>query len=101
MEYYGIKTLDEDFPEIPDALRAYIKIKSLEREYKRLYRFKNKAEKYYLSPVELFARFIECFFIDKSFAYKFAPFTYKRFFELLNLGYYGKLKELFYLAGII
>lgn len=99
-KFYSIKTLDQDFPEIPEFLRAYIRLKSKEREYQKFYRFKNKAEKYYKKPTELFARFVEGIFIDKDKIYELAPAAYTRFAELLNQNYYGNLKKLFELANI-
>lgn len=97
---YSIRNIDSDFPDIPEYIRTYIKLKHFERKYKRLYRMKNKAQKYYRKPTELFARFIEGLFIDKALTEKTAPVTYSRFIELLNQGYYGNLKELFHLAGL-
>jgi len=97
---YSIKTIDVDFPDIPDSIKTYIKLKSCERRYKRLYRAKAKAEKYYNKPTELFARFIEGLFIDRQKIAEIAPFTYFRFNVLLNNCYYGNLKELFVLAGL-
>jgi hypothetical protein len=95
---YSVDSLDRDFPEIPSALKVYIRFKSLEREYKRLYRRKNKAEKYYKKPTELFARFVEGIFLNAEEVKGLAPFCYCRFKELLLCGYYGKLRELFELA---
>ena len=99
-DFYSIKNLDKDFPEIPEPLRAYIKFRSKDREYKRLYRLKNKADRYYKKPTELFARFIECVFNDPDKVLELAPITYGRFKGLLNQNYYGNLKELFKIAGI-
>jgi hypothetical protein len=97
---YSIKTIDEDFPDMPESIKNYLRLKSCERRYKRLYRAKSKAEKYYNKSTELFARFIEGLFIDKEKVAEIAPFTYSRFNVLLNNNYYGKLKELFALAGL-
>lgn len=99
-EFYSIKTIDSDFPEIPESLRAYIKLKSCQREYNRIYRLKNKAEKYYNKPTELFARFIEGIFIDSSYIKHLAPTAYSKFTELLEQNYYCRLKELIFLARI-
>jgi len=98
---YSIKNIDNDFHDLPESIRAYIKLKSCERLYKRLYRAKNKAEKYYTRPTELFARFVEGIYSNKNKIIELAPLSYSRFEELLNSGYYGKLKELFILAGLI
>lgn len=96
---YSIQTIDTDFPDMPLAIKAYVRLKSCERLYKRLYRAKNKADKYYNKPTELFARFIEGLYVDQQKVSEIAPLAYSRFVELLNSGYYGKLKELFNLAG--
>ncbi|MFH0702229.1 MAG: hypothetical protein V2B14_01655 [bacterium] len=97
---YSIKNLDKDFSEIPQSLRAYIKLKSLQREYTRLYRLKNKREKYYKKPTELFARFIEALFTDLDETKRLAPTVYIKFIELLNQGYYGNLKNLISLKNL-
>ncbi len=101
VEVFNINNIDEDFFHIPEYLRAYIKLKSLQREYKRLIRYQNKAKNYYSKPAELFARFIEGMFINNTQVKLIAPNSYQRFFELLDNGYYGKLKELFALAGFV
>lgn len=97
---YSIKNLDIEFPEIPESLRAYIKLNGIKREYNRLYRRKNKADKYYKKPTELFARFVEGIFTDHKQVQELAPVAYSRFTELLNQGYYGSLKELLILARL-
>ncbi|OGH99231.1 MAG: hypothetical protein A2104_00390 [Candidatus Melainabacteria bacterium GWF2_32_7] len=99
-DFYSIKSLDKDFSQMPESLRVYIKLKSREREYKRLYRLKNKAENYYKKPTELFARFIEGLFINKTKVQELAPMVYARFTELIEQKYYGNLKDLLILAGI-
>ena len=100
-EIFSIKNLDKDFPEIPEILKTYIKLMSIKREYDRLCRLKRKAVKYYQRPTELFARFIEGIFTDKNKIQELAPNAYSGFFELLNQDYYGKLRELFILAGVL
>lgn len=97
-ETYSVKNIDNDFPKIPEPIRAYIKLNSKTKEYKRLYSRKNKAERYYKKPTELFARLVEGFFTDKERIAEMAPQSSKKFFELLDMGYYGRLKELFILA---
>ncbi len=100
-ETFNIKNIDEDFSHIPEYLRAYIKLKSLQREHKRLSRYQSKAKKYYNKPAELFARFIEGMFINNNQVKLIAPNCYQRFFELLDKGYYGNLRELFTLAEFV
>jgi hypothetical protein len=97
---YSITSIDKDFPDMPPEIKAYIRLKSSERHYKRLYRAKNKAEKYYNKPTELFARFAEGLLSDHIKIAEIAPTTYLIFSQLLEQGYYGNLKELFKLADI-
>lgn len=94
-KYYDIQDIDEDFASLPVVIRAYIKLKSLQRRQKVLSSKKNKFTKYYYRPSELFARFIEGFFIDCEKIYCLAPCSCDRFFELLNSGYYRNLSEIF------
>lgn len=100
-KFYSIDNIDNDFPALPEYVKAYLKILSLQRLYKRYYRKKNKAAVYYNKPTELFARFIEGFFIDKERVLELAPFTAPLFFNLLNQGYYGNMKKLFMLADLL
>jgi len=96
-----IKNLDTEFSDIPLTIRAYIKILSLQREQARMSRRKNKAEKYYLKPTELFARFVQGLFTDGETIKNIAPTTYERFEFLLGTGYYGNLRELLDRAGVV
>jgi len=93
-EFLSIKTIDEDFSEVPEALRAYIKLNSLQREQRRLSQRKNKVQKYYTRPTELFARFVEGLFIDAKMVELIAPKTFNRFLTLVYQGHYGELKNL-------
>jgi len=91
-EYFDINNLDKDFLAIPESLRAFLKLKSLQRYQKRLSAKKSRIEKYYNKPTELFARFIEGLFSDPEKIKAIAPHTCAVFCELLNNGYYGNLK---------
>ena len=93
--YYDIKNIDEDFPDLPVVIRDYIKIKSLQRKQKAISVKINKFTKYYHRPTELFARFVEGLYLDCEKISCIAPHSCDKFFELLNNGYYGSLKELF------
>ena len=53
----------------------------------------NKINKYYKRPTELFARFVEGLYLDREWVEAIAPFTCEKFFELLDNGYYGNLKD--------
>lgn len=97
---YSVSDIDKDFPTVPEEFRTYIKLKSIERKYKRLCQYVNKSKKYYNKPTELFARFVQGLFLDKNKVQKLAPETYSRFFYLLEKGYYGRLKELMKLTAL-
>ncbi|MEI7475189.1 MAG: hypothetical protein WCK67_10485 [bacterium] len=100
-KFYSIETLQKDFPLIPDYLNAYVRLLSLQRQYKRLYNHKNRADKYYKKPTELFARYVEGFFLDKDKIIELSPFTTPIFLNLLEQGYYGNLKKLFEMANLL
>ena len=51
--------------------------------------------KYFEKPTELFARFVQYYFVNSSEVAKIAPVTTQRFNELLNSGYYKELKDFF------
>lgn len=93
--YYDIQNIDEDFPELPLVIRDFIRIKSLQRKQKAISVKINKFTKYYHRPTELFARFVEGLYLDCEKISCIAPYSCDKFFELLNNGYYGSLKELF------
>jgi hypothetical protein len=100
-EFVSISSIDETFSEIPENFRIYLKLLSLQRKLKKLSARKNRLEKYYNRPTELFARFIEGLFFDKEKVKLIAPQTFKIFVTLLVNGYYGNLKELLLMAGIV
>lgn len=80
------------------AFAAYIKLKCAQKEKKRICRNINKFKKYYQTPTELFARFVEGLYLDSEAVCKIANKTYHRFFELLESGYYGELKNVFHIC---
>ena len=96
-EIYCIDNIEQDFKEIPEPYIAYIRLMSLKRKRARASRRINKYNKYYKQPTELFARFIESFFVDKNIPYQYAPESCRRFFELLRSGHYYEMKDLFIL----
>ena len=91
---YTIENIENDFPKMSKSFCAYIRLKSLQRKQTKISARMNKYKKYYSSPSELFARFIEGIYLDFQLTKQLAPNTCKRFFELLNKGYYGKLKNI-------
>lgn len=94
IEIYSITNIEHDFPDMPEAFAAYIRLRSLQKKQKRISARINKLKKYYTKPTELFARFVEGIYIDKEWVCALAPYTAKRFYELLDCNYYGKLKDI-------
>lgn len=95
IEYYSIENLERDFPDMPRAFCAYIRLKSAQKKQARVSARMNKLNKYYEKPTELFSRFVECMYIDKARAQALAPYATQIFEELLKNGYYLELKNVF------
>ena len=93
VEVFSITNIEHDFPEMPQAFSAYIRLRSLQKKQKRISARINKLKKYYTKPAELFARFVEGIYLDKEWTCALAPYTSHVFFGLLGSGYYGDLKE--------
>lgn len=89
----SVKTLSQDFPTMPKAFAAYIKMKSFERRRNRLNARISKINRYLKQPTELFARFFELFCTDNEAVKNLAPQAYRRFMELKNSGYYPFLSD--------
>lgn len=94
-EVLSINTIEQDFPNLKPAFINYIRLKSLTRKQRRISNRISKLHRYYNRPTELFARLIEGLYLDKELTCKLAPNVTKRFFELLELGYYNELKFVF------
>lgn len=94
-EFFSIDNLEKDFPDMPAAFCAYIRLRSCQRKQGRISARINRLEKYYKKPTELFARLVECLYIDKVRALALAPHTTQRFFNLLEEGHYFELKHVF------
>ena len=88
-----IENIEKDFPQMSSAFVACIRLKSLQRKISRVSARINKYRKYYERPTELFARFVEGLYLDEEWVRALAPEATERFFELLNSGYYGELKD--------
>lgn len=97
----SIDNLDKDFFDMPRAFSAYIKLRSYQRKQARISRRINKLNKYYNRHTELFARFVEGIYMDSKITKSLACFSYNRFMELLEDGYYFEMKSLFELTQII
>ena len=94
-EVFSIDKIEFDFPDMPQAFCAYIRMKSAQRKQARNSRRLNYYKKYYSKPTELFARFIEGLYIDLEKTQELAPLVFARFSELLEQGYYFELKQVF------
>lgn len=67
----------------------------MQRKQSKLSRRINKLSKYYEKPTELFARFVQGYFMVPETISTIAPCSVNRFLELLKSGYYKELKDLF------
>lgn len=93
VEIFSIDNIEKDFPDMPKAFCAYIRLKSAQKKQARVSKRINLLNKYYSKPTELFARFVECLYMDEARARALAPCAAQRFFELLEDGYYYELKN--------
>ncbi len=91
---YSIKNLDNDFPNLSETAKDYIRIKSKQRAQKRIAARANRLNCYYKRPTELFARFIEALFVDTSKVSEIAPHAYLVFCSELAKGKYFELADL-------
>lgn len=101
-EVFSIDNIEYDFPDMPRAFCAYIRLKSAQKKQSRISKRINYLNKYYSKPTELFARFVEGIYINPEKTREIAPLACERFFELLEQSYYFELKEVLdLLKGII
>lgn len=91
VKLYTIDNIEKDFTDMPKAFAAYIRLKSYQKKQSRISSRINKYKKYYEKPAELFARLVEGLYLDKEWVEAIAPNVTKRFYELLNNGYYKEL----------
>ena len=95
-KFFSIKNLDVDFKEMPIEFRNYLRLRSLSKKQTNISKRINNLKKYYYSPNELFARFIEGLIIDKNLIQTIANTSFERFYNLLESGYYPYLKLMQY-----
>lgn len=88
---FTIDTIEKDFPDMPKAFAAYIRLHSYQKKQARISAKINKNKKYYTKPTELFARFVEGLYIDKQYTQQLAPTAAEIFNQLLDEGYYKDL----------
>jgi hypothetical protein len=93
VEVFTLDGLEKDFPGMPRAFAAYIRLKSAQRKQARISARINKLQKYYQKPSELFARLVEGLYLDNARIRELAPYTTWQFYELLNKDYYCELKN--------
>lgn len=96
VDIYSIDNLEKDFTDMPKEFCAYIRLRSCQKKQSRISAKINKMNKYYSKPTELFARFVEGLYIDEEQIKTIAPNCHKRFYELLDSGYYKELANVFY-----
>lgn len=94
-EFYSISTIEQDFPDMPTAFCAYIRLKSAQKKQSRISARINRLNKYYAKPTELFARLVEGLYIDEARVRALAPHSMQRFSDLLAEGYYFELQDVF------
>lgn len=98
---YSIMNVEQEFPDMPQEFVSYLKLKSCQRRQASVSRRINKMTKYYNDSGELFARFIEGMYINKSNVEQLAPYTYSVFKNLFYEGYYSPLNKMFEIVNII
>ena len=69
----SIDSLNKDFPDMPEAFSSYIILKSKQRFLKRINSRINKINRYYNNSSELFARFVEMYYMNPDKAHRLAP----------------------------
>ena len=91
IKIYSVDKIEQDFCDMPPEFVAYIRLKSCQKRQTRISARINRLNKYYTKPTELFARFVEALYLDSEKVKELAPNCFKRFYELLNAGYYKEL----------
>lgn len=93
-EFFSIEKIDEDFPQLPENFKNYMKLLSNYRKQKKVQNKIASLKRYYKKPTELFARFIEGLAKDEQIIEQLAPTAYLQFKALSKIGYYNDLPEL-------
>ena len=93
---YTIERIEEDFPDMPKAFAAYIRLRSAQKRQSKVSAKISRYKKYYEKPAELFARLVEGIYIDREWTEALAPYTCERFYSLLKSGYYRELSDVIY-----
>ena len=90
---YTIDNLEYDFPGMPRAFAAYIRLRSAQRRQARVSAKISRYKKYYEKPAELFARLVEGIYIDREWTEALAPYTCEKFYDNLKRGSYRELAD--------
>ena len=90
-KFYSIDNIEKDFTDMPAAFAAYIRLHSYQKKQTRISARINRYKKYYEQPCELFARLVEALYLDREWVEAIAPNVVKRFYTLLDSGYYMEL----------
>ncbi|MBO7673346.1 hypothetical protein J6S88_08085 [bacterium] len=89
----SVDTVENDFSGYEKYVYSYIRLKSYQRKFNRISSRINKYNRYYSRPTEMFARLVEGLYLDEEWVEALAPESVKRFYELLENGYYGELQN--------
>ena len=90
-EIFTLDNIENDFPSMPKAFCAYLRLRSMMRKQASITSRINRYKRYYEKPSELFARFVEGMYKDREQTRTLAPVTSKIFNNLLNEKYYFEL----------
>ncbi|MCQ2739708.1 MAG: hypothetical protein MJ237_05720 [bacterium] len=82
--FYSIKDLDNDFQNIGNDIKTYIKLKSAQRALKRVNNRISRLNKYYNSPTELLARSMELYYTSPHIVKEMTPDLYKIYEDVMN-----------------
>lgn len=90
---FSVKNID-DYLDLSDTQKTYIKLKSKQRALKRINSKINRLNKYYNNYSELFARFIDAYYTKPNLTKKIAP---KAFYKLqcANIKLFDKVNKIF------
>ncbi len=94
-EFFSIDNIEKDFSDMKPEFAAYIRLKSCQKRLRKISARINRYRKYYSTPAELFARFIEGLYLDPERVKFAAPRVYDKFFKLLKSEYYPDLAKAF------
>lgn len=89
----SVKTLDDDFPGMPEVFKNYLRLKSAQRRGRRLSSRIRAINSYLDKPGELFARFVQAYVLYPERTRSLAPRASAIFEKLLSTDFYPGLKN--------